>query len=57
VAAYGLADRIVVVEGDGLAPLRPGEAKVIVLAGMGGEKITRILSAGSAQKRSRAWSI
>lgn len=31
-------------EGDGLAPLREGEAEVVVIAGMGGLEIVRILS-------------
>lgn len=34
--------------GDGLAPLRPGEAATLVLAGMGGRLIARILSAAPA---------
>ncbi|MBR7092118.1 MAG: SAM-dependent methyltransferase [Clostridia bacterium] len=47
VAAAGLADRIDVRVGDGLAPLRPGEADDIVLAGMGGDTIAAILAAAS----------
>ncbi|MGQ9558791.1 MAG: class I SAM-dependent methyltransferase, partial [Desulfurispora sp.] len=43
VAEAGLSDRIAVRLGDGLAPLRPGEADVAVLAGMGGGPIGRIL--------------
>ena len=31
--------------GDGLSVLRPGEAEVIVIAGMGGDAIVDILSA------------
>ncbi|WP_123928877.1 tRNA (adenine(22)-N(1))-methyltransferase [Thermodesulfitimonas autotrophica] len=46
VAARGLMDRIEVRVGDGLAPLRPGEAEIIVLAGLGGEKIATILAHG-----------
>lgn len=43
VAEAGLSDKIAVRLGDGLAPLRPGEADVAVLAGMGGGTICRIL--------------
>lgn len=46
VAARGLDDRIEVRVGDGLSPLRPGEAEIIVLAGLGGEKIAAILAYG-----------
>lgn len=45
VAAAGLSDKISVRLGDGLAPLRPGEADVAVLAGMGGGTICRVLRA------------
>jgi len=45
VAARGLADRIEIRIGDGLSPLRPKEAEIIVIAGLGGEKITAILAA------------
>jgi tRNA (adenine22-N1)-methyltransferase len=34
--------------GDGLQPLRPGEADVVVLAGMGGARMVRLLDAGAA---------
>lgn len=34
--------------GDGLAPLQPGEVATVVLAGMGGGRIQRILDAGPA---------
>lgn len=34
--------------GDGLAPLRPGEAGVIVLAGLGGRTIAKVLTAAPA---------
>ncbi|MDI6711106.1 MAG: class I SAM-dependent methyltransferase [Bacillota bacterium] len=46
VAAAGLAERIALREGDGLAPLAPGEATVLVLAGMGGSTMAGILEAG-----------
>lgn len=42
---HGLEERISLRRGDGLAPISPGEAEVIVLAGMGGRSIVRILSA------------
>lgn len=35
-------------QGDGLAPLRPGEVDVVVLAGMGGARIVRLLEARAA---------
>lgn len=44
VAASGLAERIAVRAGDGLAPLAPGEAEVLVLAGMGGQTMAGILA-------------
>lgn len=34
--------------GDGLRPLRPGEVDVVVLAGMGGARMVRLLDAGAA---------
>ena len=34
-------------QGDGLSPLRPGEVKSVVLAGMGGKLMMRILSDGA----------
>lgn len=40
----GLDDRISLRLGDGLAPVRPGEADDIVIAGMGGETIAGILA-------------
>jgi len=46
VADSGLTDRIDVREGDGLAPLAPGEATVLILAGMGGSTMAGILEAG-----------
>lgn len=44
VAAYGLGDKISVRLGPGLSVLRPGEAATVVLAGMGGQLICRLLS-------------
>lgn len=43
-----LQDRIVLRRGDGLQPLVPGEAEVLVLAGMGGNTIREILAAAPA---------
>ena len=42
---FGLEDRMDLRLGDGLSVLRPGEADVIVIAGMGGDTIVSILSA------------
>lgn len=42
----GLSDKIEVRCGDGLSPLRPGEVRSIVLAGMGGRLMAKILSEG-----------
>lgn len=47
VHACGLAAVIDVRKGDGLSILRPGEADAVVIAGMGGELIRRILEAGA----------
>ncbi|WP_051276404.1 tRNA (adenine(22)-N(1))-methyltransferase [Desulfovirgula thermocuniculi] len=44
ICRYGLEEKISLRQGDGLAPLCPGEADVVVLAGMGGRSIVRILS-------------
>lgn len=44
VAFHGLADRIEVRLGEGLAPLFPGEARVVVVAGMGGTTIKGVLA-------------
>ena len=44
-ARYGVTDQIDFRLGDGLSVLEPGEADVIVIAGMGGDAITEILSA------------
>ncbi len=46
VRALGLKDRIECRLGDGLSVLSPGEAEVIVIAGMGGMLMIRILSEG-----------
>ncbi len=46
VAAAGLADRIDLRQGDGLAVLKPGEVMSVVLAGMGGSLMCAILGAG-----------
>ncbi len=45
-------EQIVLRKGWGLAPLNPGEAPVLVLAGMGGETIRAILDSGQAVARS-----
>lgn len=42
---YGLTDRMELRLGDGLGVLKPGEADVIVIAGMGGDNISEILAA------------
>ena len=46
VAESGLGGRVEVRAGDGLQPLAPGEAEVLVLSGMGGRTIAAILAAG-----------
>ena len=43
-ARFGVEDRIDFRLGDGLAVLAPGEADVIIIAGMGGDNITGILA-------------
>lgn len=48
VAAAGLADRVELRLGDGLAVLAPGEVATVVLAGMGGQLMQRILAAQPA---------
>jgi len=45
VAGSDLGELIDIRAGDGLAPVAPGEAEVLVLAGMGGRNITAILGA------------
>ena len=42
---YGVSDRVDFRLGNGLAVVEPGEAEVIVIAGMGGDTITEILTA------------
>ena len=44
-AAWGVEENLDFRLGDGLSVLEPGEADVIVIAGMGGDAITEILSA------------
>ncbi|MDA8233666.1 MAG: class I SAM-dependent methyltransferase [Clostridia bacterium] len=46
VAEAGMEDKIHLRLGDGLAVLRPGEAEVIIIAGMGGGTIREILEQG-----------
>jgi tRNA (adenine22-N1)-methyltransferase len=43
VARYGLTGRVEVRQGEGLAVLAPGEAATVVVAGLGGAAIRRIL--------------
>lgn len=45
VSQFGLQDQVDLRLGDGLAPLRPGEAGVIVISGMGGRRMAGILAA------------
>ncbi len=44
---YGLSDRIETRLSDGLTAMQPGEAKSIVIAGMGGPLVIRILTEGA----------
>jgi len=48
VILYKLTRSIEIRQGDGLEPLQPGEADVIVIAGMGGAKIKEILERSPA---------
>ncbi len=48
VILYKLTQSIEIRQGDGLEPLQPGEADVIVIAGMGGAKIKEILEGSPA---------
>jgi tRNA (adenine22-N1)-methyltransferase len=45
VVTYHLEEQIDIREGDGLKPLLPGEANLLVIAGMGGVKMMEILEA------------
>lgn len=45
---FGLSERITVRLSDGLRKIAPGEAEVIVIAGMGGRLMLNILKAGEA---------
>lgn len=45
VVRHGVGDRVAVRRGDGLAALREGEADVVVISGLGGSTIVRILAA------------
>lgn len=47
ISRWGMAKRIELRLGDGLATVKPGEADSIIIAGMGGILITDILEAGS----------
>ena len=53
ITAAGLTDRIAVRIGDGLQPIRPGEAEDLVIAGMGGETIAGILAGAAWAKDGR----
>ena len=46
IALAGLADKIETSTSDGVAKLQPGEADSVVIAGMGGELIIKILENG-----------
>ena len=48
VLACGMEDKIELRLSDGLAELKPGEADSVVIAGMGGELVLRILEQGRA---------
>lgn len=48
VREHGLTDRIKLRLSDGLTALKPGEADCVIIAGMGGELVLRILEEGKA---------
>ena len=50
-AAPGLESRL----GDGLEPLRPGEVEGVVLAGIGGRSMARILDSAPERARALDW--
>lgn len=50
IAQYGLSDRAETRLSDGLRALEPGECDAVLIAGMGGELMTRILEEGFARK-------
>lgn len=53
---YGLSDRIETRLSDGLEKLMPGEADTVVIAGMGGELMLRILQDGAHVRASvKSW--
>ncbi|MGL5434312.1 MAG: tRNA (adenine(22)-N(1))-methyltransferase [Lachnospiraceae bacterium] len=52
IARYGLAEHIETRLSDGLQQLLPGEADTVIIAGMGGELMLRIITAGSHVKES-----
>lgn len=51
IAAHGLSERIQVRQGDGLHCVRAGETDAILIAGMGGPLMLRILREGAEQAR------
>lgn len=51
VAANGLSERIQVRQGDGLHSLRAGETDAVLIAGMGGPLMLRILREGAEQAK------
>lgn len=56
VREHGLESKIQLRLGDGLTPLRPGEADVVILTGMGGELMLRIMRDGEHVRDSvKAW--
>lgn len=56
IAQYGLEDRIETRLSDGLEKLMPGEADTVVIAGMGGELMLRILKDGAHVRESvKSW--